>query len=216
MINDVSNRLFGTNERINEYSATLANHSAQIKELYNNSQAVAQVIDTIDNINASIGLIKYNDTQRDASISALREYQRNTVDSLLSSYSQRLTNAESLAVDCNGIANDVSNRLTSALSDNITDINKIANTLNSSVNAAMTNNIATINQITNTLNSSVNSALSTQTNFVNQSIDGVNSSINVLIANVNERDFVTASALNLHDASINYILCILRNKGLID
>ena len=205
MINDVSNRLFVTNESLNEYNATLANHSAQISELYNNSQAVAQVTETIDNINASIGLIKYNDTQRDASITALREYQENTVDSLLSSYSQRLNNAESLAVDSQYIATDVSNRLTSTLATAIADVSNQLAITNSSITNLTSNTLAIVSNQLYVTNTSVNTAIAR-----------MNTSVNTVLNDIDQRDFVTATALNLHDTSTNYILGILRTNGLIN
>ena len=156
--------------------------------------ALDSITNDIENINASVGVIKYNDNLRDASIIALREYQTNTVDSLLSSYTQRLNNAESLAVDSQYIANDVSNRLSSALAGNIATVNNIADSLNSSVNSALTNH----------------------TSFVNQSVANMNTSVNSVLNDIDRRDFVTAAALNLHDTSINYIITVLRNHGLIN
>ena len=205
MINDVSNRLFVTNESLNEYNATLTNHSAQISELYNNSQAVVSLGETIDNINASIGIIKYNDTQRDASITALREYQENTVDSLLSSYAQRINSVESIAVDSQYIATDVSNRLTSTLATAIEDVSTQLAITNSSITNLTSNTLAIVSNQLYVTNTSVNTAIAR-----------MNTSVNTVLADIDERDFVTASALNLHDTSINYILGILRQNGLIN
>ena len=139
--NQASPNLRALNTSVNDISTRLASIQTVTPGQLDN------ITNDIANINASVGLIKYNDNLRDASINALQSYQTNTVDSLLSSYSQRLNNAESLAVDSQYIATDVSNRLTSTLATAIEDVSNQLYVTNTSVNTA----IARMNTSVNTV-----------------------------------------------------------------
>lgn len=160
----------------------------------NTASDMADVINNaVESLNTSVGQIKYFDAIRDASIASLKEYQTNTVDSLLTSYSERVNSAESIAIDSKAIAEDVSAHLRQTLE-----------VQNSSITTALTSTLASVDNKVSAINSSVSGVV---TDIYNEfrTFEDV----------VEERDFVTASALTLHDSSIIYILGVLRQNGLI-
>lgn len=197
--NQASPNLRALNTSLNDISTRLASIQTVTPGQLDN------ITNDIANINASIGLIKYKDNLRDASITALQSYQTNTVDSLLSSYSQRLNNAESLAVDSQYIATDVSNRLRFTLATAIADVSNQLAVTNSSITNLTSKTLAIVSNQLYVTNTSVNTAIAR-----------MNTSVNTVLNDIDQRDFVTATALNMHDTSINYILGILRTNGLIN
>ena len=182
-----------------------------------NTNSIDNINASIDQINTSLGLNGYFDHIRDVSINTLTEYVHTTVDSLLTSYTQRLNSTESIAVDAMAVANDVSTHFT-ALNNNVNYIVDNFNSsiyarfdeIDSSINTTIDERFAVINSSmadyqTNINNSfadyqiNINSSFSNYQNYIDSSLIGWG---NIL----EERDFVISRALTQLDTSIVWLI----------
>lgn len=202
--NQAAPNIRALNTSVNDISTRLANH---INEYVNiNPSTIENLTTAIDNINTSLGLNGYFDHIRDVSINTLDNYVHTTVDSLLTSYTQRLNSTESIAVDAMAVANDVSTHFT-ALNNNVNYIVDNFNSsiyarfdeIDSSLNATIDERFAVINSSLADYQENLNNSFSNYQNYIDSSLIGWG---NIL----EERDFVISRALTQLDTSIVWLI----------
>ena len=171
-----------------------------------NTNSIDNINASIDQINTSLGLNGYFDHIRDVSINTLDNYVHTTVDSLLTSYTQRLNSTESIAVDAMAVSNDVSTHF-AALNNNVSYIVENFNSsiysrfdeIDSSMNLKFEEMNSSLNTTFTNYQTEINSSFSNYQNYIDSSLIGWGNIIE-------ERDFVISRALTQLDTSIVWLI----------
>lgn len=202
--NQAAPNIRALNTSVNDISTRLANHINEYVSV--NPSTIENLTTAIGNINTSIGLNYYFDHIRDVSINTLTEYVHTTVDSLLTSYTQRLNSTESIAVDAMAVANDVSTHFT-ALNNNV---NYIVENFNSSIYYRFDEIDSSMNLKFDEMNSSLNTTFTNYQTEINSSFSNYQNYIDSSLIGwgeiIEERDFVISRALTQLDTSIVWLI----------
>ena len=182
-----------------------------------NTNSIDNINASIDQINTSLGLNGYFDHIRDVSINTLDNYVHTTVDSLLTSYTQRLNSTESIAVDAMAVSNDVSTHF-AALNNNVNYIVDNFNSsiysrfdeIDSSINATIDERFAVINSSLADYQTNINSSFADYQTNINSSFSNYQNYIDSSLIGwgeiIEERDFVISRALTQLDTSIVWLI----------
>ena len=198
--NQAAPNIRALNTSVNDISTRLANH---INEYVNiNPSTIENLTTAVNQINTSLGLNGYFDHIRDVSINTLTEYVHTTVDSLLTSYTQRLNSTESIAVDAMAVANDVSTHF-SVISSNV---NYIVDNFNSSIYARFDEIDSSINNTIDEKFAVINSSLADFQTTLNNSFDDYTDTTNTYITNFTDsvNDTMSNYQTNINSSFADY------------
>jgi len=198
--NQAAPNIRALNTSVNDISTRLANHINEYVSV--NPSTIENLTTAIDQINTSIGLNYYFDHIRDVSINTLTEYVHTTVDSLLTSYTQRLNSTESIAVDAMAVVNEVSTHFT-ALNNNV---NYIVDNFNSSIYARFDEIDSSINATIDERFAVINSSLADFQTTLNNSFDDYTDATNTYITNFTDsvNDTMSNYQTNINSSFADY------------